>query len=237
MLYCFQLCGESVPLASEQQKGSEAMISLHNEGVEAILAQTFGVCQAAGSDQGWIMFTPQTKPPQNTEWRWDQTRQVWKHPPPIFATKFSINRTAQSTYLRQNAQNNNKQHFTGTQYVLLSIKCSQTGAVIHHHPTCYISDWNILYNTALPSCPQRPSQEILNQPHNCHVTEQIANQNIFIYPWYFNSKANQKGWKYSITQEKKMFHCRSIELIYSNLMKMSPQIFCCSPEVIKQMII
>lgn len=36
---------------------------------------------------------------------------------------------------------------------------------------------------------------------------------------------------------KKMFHCRSMELIYSNLMKMLLQIFCCSPEVIKQMII
>lgn len=50
---------ERVPLASEQQKGSKAMISLHNKGAEAILAQTFGAWQAAGSDQGWIMFTPQ----------------------------------------------------------------------------------------------------------------------------------------------------------------------------------
>lgn len=157
------------------------MISLHNKGAEAILAQTFGVRQTAGSDQGWIMFTPQMNRLRTPSGGGTKHGRCESPPSPIFATKFSINRTAHRTYLRQNAQNNNKQHFTGTQYVLLSIKCSQIGAVIHHHPTCYISGWNILYNTVLPSCPQCPSQEILNQPHNCHVIEQIANQNIFIY--------------------------------------------------------
>lgn len=135
-----------------------------------------------------------------------------KAPTPIFATTFSINRTAQRTYLRQNAQNNNKQHFTGTQYVLLSIKCSQIGAVIHHHPTCYISD--ILYNTSLPSC---PSQDILNQPHNCHVTEKITNPNINL---------TEK----KIKADENIQSCRKKnELIYSNRMKMLLQTFCCQP--------
>lgn len=57
------------------------MISLHNKGAEAILAQTFGVCQAAGSDQGWIMFTPQMNR-LRTPSGGGTKRQVWK--PPIY---------------------------------------------------------------------------------------------------------------------------------------------------------
>lgn len=179
MLYCFPLCRESVPLASDNwtTEGLQGYDKLTQQGCGSHFGSNFW--SVPGSWVGLRLDYVHTANEHRVE---VELNTAGVKAPPIFATKFSINRTAQRTYLRQNAQNNNKQHFTGTQYVLVSIKCSQIGAVIHHHPTCYISDWNILYNTALPSCPQCSSQEILNQPHNCHVIEQIANQNILIYP-------------------------------------------------------